>query len=210
MKRLVRLVALAAVGLIAATSVFAQAKKENLLFTDNLVLPAEKIDYAGPMSKGKAPSGKDAIIVKPGDKNGYIEYRWRVDFKKPVAIRTYKKLCFEWEALDEDIQKAKGTDMNISIITLCKDDNKKLRNDPTGDISTRDSANDKRSFLMAAGGFLSFAAELDFEKDSQGWTDTTVITSTKQVTGIEIYHGLGADKKVSDGKGIAVTALWFE
>jgi hypothetical protein len=192
---------------------FAQTAKNsgNLLFTDNVILPAEKIDYAGAMSKGKSSAGKDAIIVKVGDKNGDLEYRWRIDFKKPVSLKGYSKLCFTWESLDADIKKAGGANINVSVLTLCKDDNKLFRADPNWDASKRDVTLDKRSFLMASNnGFLKTNAVLDFEKDTQTWTDTTIATSTKQMTGIEIYVGLGKDKKAADCKGFVVTSVWFE
>src|SRR5574344_1058895 len=212
MKRSVYLAVLAVVGFFAVTGVAAQTamKTGNLLFSDNVVLPAAKIDYAGPMSKGKA-SGKDAIIVKAGEKNGECEYRWRIDFKKPVSLKGYKKMCFTWEPLDADMKKAGGAHINVSILTLCKDDNKLLRADANWDASKRDSTLDKRSFLMAPNnGFQKQDAVLSFDADSQSWTDTTVLTSTKHMTGIELFIGLGKDKKAADFKGIAVTALWFE
>lgn len=212
-KKLMKVLSCAVIGFVFAAGLFAQDSNGsgNLLFTGNMVIPKEKIDFAGPMKKGKAPSGKDAIIVKAGDKNGNIEYRWRIDFKTPVSLKGYTKMHFTWEALDPDIKTAGGANINVSILTLCKDDNKLLRSDKTWVADKRDHAQDKRSFLMAPNdGFSTFDMVLDLTKDAQTWTDTTVETSTKQMTGIEFFIGLGDEKKASAFKGMAVTSIWFE
>lgn len=207
-------VALIAVLALVASAVFAQAaasgKTDNLLFSDNTVITAEKAGVATPQAKGKAPSGKDALIVKAGVNNGDIEYRFRVDFKQPVAIKASKKCVIVWEAIDKTLAKQKGANMNLSLFTLCKDDNKLLRADANWDATKRDPAADKKSILMKAGGFQGMNAVFSFSSDAQEWTDTTIMASTKQLTGVELYVFVAKGSSAPADSGIAITDVHFE
>lgn len=198
---------------VAATAAFAQTttvtKTDNLLWTADSVIPAHGViigdSNPSPMVKGKAPSGKDAVIASVQD-NGGLEYRFRIDFAKPLNIKGYKKLIIEWEALDDSM--AKGANMNASVFTLNKDDNKLDRAGKL-DFSKRDTKLDKKSILMAHGGFQKFTADFRLSGDCQGWTDTTVDGSTKKVTAVELFvGGLGGD--IASRKGMAITNVWFE
>lgn len=201
-------VIIAAVALLAAGSMaFAQtAKGENLITFADTVVPAEgavMADSVAPKeAKGKAPSGKDAIICQAKDEGGKKVYRWRIDFSKPYAIKGFKKLILNWEGLDSDM--AKTATMNLSLFFLNKDDNKALRAG-TFDMTKMDPKLTKKAILMHGNGSQKPAAEFKLSGDCQSWTDTTVDGSTKQLVGVEVYIGT-----VSEGKGFAVTDLHFE
>ena len=92
-------VIIAALGMfVAATAAFAQTtvtKTENLLWAADSVIPAHGTvindSNPSPMVKGKAPSGKDAIIASAQD-NGGLEYRFCLDFAKPLSIKDRKSV----------------------------------------------------------------------------------------------------------------------
>lgn len=207
-------VALIAVLALVASAVFAQAaatgKTDNLLFGDNTIITAEKAGVATAQTKGKAPSGADAIIVKAGPNNGDIEYRFRIDFKKPVSVKGSKKCVIVWEAIDKTLAKQKGANMNLSLFTLCKDDNKLLRADANWDATKRDPAADKKSILMKSGGFQSMNAVFQFSIDTQNWTDTTIEGSTRQVTAIELYSFVAKGTTAPADSGMAIVDVHFE
>ena len=198
---------IAALALVASAAFAQVAAGPNLISFADVVVPAEgaKVggDGAPKEAKGKAPSGKDAIICQVKDEAGVKVYRWRIDFAKPYSIKGFKKIMVNWESADDSF--AKGTNMNLSIYTLNKDNNKLLRAG-TLDASKVDMTEGvKKSILMAHGGFQSQKADFKLSGDCQTWTDTTIDGSTKQVMSIEIYVS-----GVKEAKGFAVTDVHFE
>ena len=195
----------AAFGLVAASS-FAQ---ENLLFASNAVVPAEQPGVAGPMKVGTAPSGKKAIIVMPQEYGGDVCYRMRVEFTTPIKVRSVSKIHVDWEPLDENIKQAGKKEVMFSIFTLNREDNKLLR---AGTLDMKHRGEDKKSIYQAASVEVPFNAVYDADTDCQKWTDTLFNESTKQIVAIEFYTTLGSSQtaKVTDGKGIAITAVYFE
>lgn len=202
-KNSILLVALLFVG----STVFAQAaKSENLILDKNTIIPAEGVimcdSYAAKEAKGKAPSGKDAIICQVKDEAGTKVYRWRIDFSAPYSIKTFKKIIVNWEGLDSDM--AKTVNMNLSLFFLNKDDNKALRA-KTFDMSKMDPTLTKKAILMHDNGSQPTTAEFKFSEDCRDWTGLTIDGSTKQVVSIEVYIS-----GVTEGKGFAVTDVHFE
>jgi hypothetical protein len=198
---------IAALALVASAAFAQVAAGPNLISFADVVIPAEGAvmgDSVAPKeAKDKAPSGKDAVICQVKDEGGAKVYRWLIEFSKPYSIKGYKKVLVNWESGDESF--AKGANLILSLFTLNKDDNKLLRAG-TLDVSKIDMKKDfKKSILMAHGGFQTPTADFMLGADCQGWTDTTVDGSTKQVMGIEIYVS-----GVKEGKGFAVTDIHFE
>ncbi len=211
MKKVSKLLAIAALAFVAAGSAFAQKVGENLLFTSNSVVPAAKPGYASVQKKGKAPSGKDAIIVSAETNGNDVAYRGRIDFKEPAQIRGATKLIVEWEPLDADIKSAGGMQIIFSTFTLNPNDNKAHR---AGTLDYAKRGEDKKEIFMknAKEGFQGTKAEFNLTADYQAWTDTSWDGSTKKLTGIEFYHSCGQADKVSASqfKGVAITSIRFE
>jgi len=211
MKKISKLIAIAALAIAAGGAAFAQKVGENLLFTANSVIPAAKPGYASVQKKGKAPSGKNAIIVSAEKNDNDVAYRLRIDFKEAAQIRGATKIIVEWEPLDADIKAAKGMQVIFSTFTLNPEDNKALRA-KTLDYNKR--GEDKKEIYMKNKdeGFQGFKSEFLLTGDYQSWTDTSWDSSTKKLTGIELYHCLGTADKVSPSqfKGLAITSVRFE
>ncbi len=201
------LLAVVIAGLVASAS-FAQT---NLLFTADSVIPAEADAYAGKQTKGKAPSGKQAIIVQAQmQKDGDVNYRLRINFAKPLQIRSAAKICVDWEPLDPQIKADGKREFMFSIFTLNREDNKARR---AGTLDYKNRGEDKKSIYQAKSIQVPFNAVYDVETECQSWTDTLFPESTKMVTGIELYTNLGsksAGTNPKDFKGLAVTSVRFE
>lgn len=197
-------------ALLLSGTAFAQQAKDNLIASPNLdVLPKSTPDYASPMTRGKAPSGKDAIIVTQLETNGTKEYRFRINFKEPFKLRGVTKLHIDWEAIDATLKSAGGAHMNASLRVLNADDNKALRAktldmaEHSKDLTTD---RDKRCYFQGGNnGLQTFNAVFDLTQDAQGWGGITWDESTKQIIGLEVYVS-----DVGDGKGIAITNIWLE
>ena len=200
---------IAAAGLLAST-VYAETTA-NLLFTPDSIVTAEADGVAGKQTKGKAPSGKQAIIVQAqAQKDGDVNYRLRIDFAKPIQVRSVTKIHVDWEPLDPQIKADGKREFMFSIFTLNREDNKLRR---AGTLNYNKRGEDKKSIYQSKDIQVPFNAVYYVDTECQSWTDTLFPESTKMITAIELYTSLGSTSKgtkASEFKGLAVTNVSFE